>query len=85
MKVVMYATRLCMDSRRTRDFLNEHGIAFTEIDINADKAAEAELIKRVGKRAVPQLVIDGEWFQPYAPHKGLLTEELCRRLRIPRA
>ena len=38
----------------------------------------------VGKRAIPQLVIDGEWFQPYKPGRGLLFEELYRRLQIPR-
>jgi hypothetical protein len=38
----------------------------------------------VGKRAVPQLVIDGEWFQPYKPGQGLLFDELHERLCIPR-
>jgi hypothetical protein len=38
----------------------------------------------VGKRAIPQLVIDGEWFQPYRPGRGLLYDELFQRLRIPR-
>jgi hypothetical protein len=39
----------------------------------------------VGKRAIPQLVIDGEWFQPYKPGCGLLFEELHQRLGIPRS
>jgi hypothetical protein len=38
----------------------------------------------VGKRAIPQLVIDGEWFQPYKPGRGLLYDELHARLGIPR-
>jgi hypothetical protein len=33
---------------------------------------------------VPQLVIDGEWFQPYRAGRGLLVEELHLRLGIPR-
>jgi hypothetical protein len=41
-------------------------------------------MRHVGKRAVPQLVIDGEWFQPYAPGRGLLLDELHKRLGIPR-
>jgi len=28
-------------------------------------------------------VIDGEWFQPYKPGYGLLTDELHQRLGIP--
>jgi hypothetical protein len=33
-------------------------------------------MRHVGKRAIPQLVIDGEWFQPYKPGRGLLYDEL---------
>jgi glutaredoxin len=59
-------------------------VAYTEINIDADPAASAEVIRHVGKRAIPQLVIDGEWFQPYRPGRGLLYDELFQRLRIPR-
>jgi len=42
------------------------------------------VLRQVGKRAIPQLVIDGEWFQPYKPGRGLLFDELHQRLGIPR-
>jgi len=84
MTVQMYATRWCPDCRAARQFLQSHGVSFTEIDIDADAAASNELFRRVGKRAVPQLVIDGEWFQPYRPGRGLLVDELHTRLGIPR-
>jgi glutaredoxin len=78
----MYGVSWCGDCRAARQFLDSHGVAYTEIDVDHDKEAEAELLRRVGKRAVPQLVIDGEWFQPYQPGRGLLKEDLCRRLGI---
>jgi hypothetical protein len=53
--------------------------------VDRDQAASDEVLRHVGKRAIPQLVIDGEWFQPYTPGKGLLYEELRRRLGIARA
>jgi len=81
----MYATSWCGDCRAAREFLDSHGIEFTEIDVDADLAASAEVLRRVGKRAVPQLVIDGVWFQPYKPGRGLLLEELHEKLGIPRA
>jgi len=84
MNVQLYGTSWCPDCRRARQFLSTHGIAFTEIDVDADPAASDEVLRRVGKRAVPQLVIDGEWFQPYKPGRGLLIEELHERLGIPR-
>jgi len=61
-----------------------HGVAYTEVNLDTSPAASAEVIEHVGKRAVPQLVIDGEWFQPYKPGRGLLIGELFIRLGIPR-
>jgi glutaredoxin len=84
MKVQMYGVSWCGDCRAARQFLDSHGIEYSEIDIDHDREAAAELVRRVGKRAVPQLVIDGEWFQPYSPGKGMLVDELCERLGIPR-
>jgi mycoredoxin len=85
MKVQMYATSWCGDCRKARDFLDDHGIEYTEINIDRDPEAAAEVIRRMGKRAIPQLVIDDEWFQPYVPGRGLLVDELHQRLGIPRA
>jgi glutaredoxin len=84
MKVQVYTTNWCRDCRAAKQFLDSHGIKYSEINVDEDPAASAEVLRRVGKRAIPQLVIDGEWFQPYAPGKGLLYEELHQRLGIPR-
>jgi glutaredoxin len=85
MNVQVYATRWCRDCRAAKQFLDEHGIAYTEIDVDRDPAASAEVLRHVGKRAVPQLVIDGVWFQPYKPGRGLLYDELHLKLGIPQA
>ena len=82
--ITVYGADWCGDCRRAKAFLDAHGIAYTEIDIDRDPAAEAELLARVGKRAVPQMVIDGEWFQPYRTGAGLLLDELHRRLGLPK-
>jgi mycoredoxin len=82
MKVVLYTAAWCRDCRAAKQFLDSHGIAYMEINVDSDPAASAEVLRRVGKRAIPQLVIDGEWFQPYKPGRGLLYDELHRRLRI---
>ncbi len=84
MNVQVYTTAWCRDCRAAKQFLDAHGVAYTEIDVDTNPAASAEVVSHVGKRAVPQLVIDGEWFQPYKPGRGLLIDELERRLGIPR-
>jgi glutaredoxin len=85
MTVQMYTAAWCRDCRAAKQFLEAHGIAYTEVNVDCDPAASDEVLRRVGKRAVPQLVIDGVWFQPYAPGRGLLYEELHVRLGIPRS
>ncbi len=85
MKIQVYTAAWCRDCRAAKDFLEMNGIPFTEINVESNPAASAEVIRHVGKRAIPQLVIDGEWFQPYKPGRGLLYDELRQRLGIPRS
>jgi glutaredoxin len=82
MKVKMYTAAWCRDCRAAKQFLDTHGIEYTEINVDCDSAASDEVIRHVGKRAIPQLVIDGEWFQPYQPGRGLLYDELYKRFGI---
>ena len=84
MVVQVYTAGWCRDCRAAKQFLDAHSIAYTEINVDNDPAASDEVIRRVGKRAIPQMVIDGEWFQPYAPGRGLLLDELHKRFGIPR-
>ena len=84
MTVTVYSTAWCRDCRAAKQFLDSNGIPYSEVDVDANPAASAELVRRVGKRAIPQLVIDGEWFQPYAPGRGLLLDELRKRLHLAR-
>ena len=84
MHVQVYTAGWCRDCRAAKQFLDAHGIVYTEINIDDDAAASAEVLRHVGKRAIPQLVIDGEWFQPYKPGRVLLFDELHIRLGIPR-
>jgi glutaredoxin len=84
MIVQVYTAGWCRDCRAAKQFLDTHGIVYTEINVDEDPAASEEVMRQVGKRAIPQMVIDGEWFQPYKPGRGLLFDELHIRLGIPR-
>lgn len=83
MKVQVYTAAWCRDCRAAKQFLDSHGIPYTEIDVDENAGAYDEVMRHVGKRAIPQMVIDGEWFQPYRPGRGLLLDELCQRFGIP--
>lgn len=84
MKVEVYSAAWCRDCRAAKQFLETHGVEYTEINVEETPEAFDEVLRRVGKRAIPQMVIDGEWWQPYAPGRGLLYDELYQRLNIPR-
>ncbi|MFZ0629766.1 MAG: glutaredoxin family protein, partial [Acidobacteriaceae bacterium] len=41
-----------------------------------------EVFAHVGKYAIPQFVIDGEWVQPYRPGRGFLYAEMSKRFGV---
>jgi glutaredoxin 3 len=59
-KVEMYTTMWCGYCARARGLLQRKGVAFEEIDVEADSAKRDEMIQRAhGGTTVPQIFIDG--------------------------
>ena len=59
-KVEMYSTMWCGYCARARGLLNRKGVAFEDIDVEADSAKREEMLQRAGGRtSVPQIFIDG--------------------------
>ena len=73
----MYSASWCRDCREAKRFLAKHNIAYKEIDIESVPGASEQVIANVGKRAIPQFVIDGRWVQPYRPGEGFLHDEMA--------
>ena len=76
MQLLVYTAAWCRDRRVAKRFLEENGIPFTEVDIETTPSAANDLMENVGKRAIPQFVLDGKWIQPYKPGRGFLHEEM---------
>jgi mycoredoxin len=76
MELLVYSASWCRDCREAKRFLAAHSIPFTEIDIETTPGAADEVLANVGKRAIPQFVLDGKWIQPYKPGCGFLHEEM---------
>jgi mycoredoxin len=77
MDLLVYSATWCRDCREAKRFLTKHSIPFNEIDIENTPGAVDELLKNVGKRAIPQFVLDGKWIQPYRPGEGFLHAEMA--------
>ena len=77
MHLLVYSATWCRDCRAAKRFLEKHQIAYTEIDIESVPGAAEEVVHHVGKRAIPQFVLDGKWIQPYRPGQGFLHDEMA--------
>ena len=82
MDLTLYSAAWCRDCREAKRFLAQHNIPFKEIDIENTPGAADEVLRNVGKRAIPQFVIDGKWVQPYKPGQGFLHEEMAALLGV---
>ncbi len=85
MDLTLYSASWCRDCREAKRFLTEHKIDFKEIDIEKTPGAAEEVIRHVGKRAIPQFVVDGTWVQPYRPGRGFLYDEMSQLLGVSKA
>lgn len=82
MSLLVYTASWCRDCGVAKRFLRQHHIPYTEVDIEHTPGAAEELVRQVGRQAIPQFVIDGEWVQPYRPGVGFLFEEMSERLGV---
>jgi mycoredoxin len=77
MELTVYSAPWCGDCREAKRWLAKHNIAFKEVNIEEVAGAAEEIVRRTGKRAVPQFVINGEWIQPYVAGQGFKYEEMA--------
>jgi glutaredoxin len=81
-QLLVYSASWCRDCREAKRFLDSNHIPYTEIDVEETPGAIEEVLAHVGKCAIPQFVIDGEWVQPYDPDRGFLRAEMSERLGL---
>jgi len=77
-QIVMYSVEWCPDCRRAKFFFKRKKIDVLEVDVNADKNAEA-FVKELnnGNRSVPTIILpDGSMM--VEPSTEELEEKFCR-------
>ncbi len=65
-RVTIYTQPFCQPCRHVKELLTNLGVEFEAKDISRDPEAQAEF-ERLGYRATPVTVIDGEAIVGYAP------------------
>jgi len=59
-KVKVYSTQTCPFCDKLKDFLKEHKVKFEDFDVNEDRNAALEMIKKSKQTGVPVIEIDGK-------------------------
>jgi len=77
MELIVYSAPWCGDCREAKRWLSRHNIQYKEINIEEVPGAAEEVVRKTGKRAIPQFVLNGQWVQPYTPGLGFKYDEMA--------
>lgn len=58
--IIVYSTPSCPWCVRTKQFLKENNIKFSDLDVSSNQQAAEEMIKKSGQMGVPVLDIEGQ-------------------------
>jgi glutaredoxin 3 len=58
--ITIYSTPTCHFCHMAKDFLKEHGVAFTDYNVQTDLEKRQEMIEKSGQMGVPVIDVDGE-------------------------
>ena len=74
--VKVYSTTTCPWCVKVKDFLKEHGVKYTEVNVSLDEKARNEMFEKSGQAGVPVTEIGDEMIV------GFNREALKRALHI---
>ncbi|MDQ0162702.1 glutaredoxin family protein [Bacillus alveayuensis] len=66
-KVTVYTTTTCPYCVMLKNFLQERGIPFEEVNVQLNPAAARKLVETTGQMGVPQTEINGQWVIGFDP------------------
>lgn len=58
--IKVYSTPWCGDCKKLKSTFKSAGLAFEDVNIEADAAVAADLEKRTGHKAIPYVEVDGK-------------------------
>lgn len=59
-KIEIYTTPTCPYCVNAKKLLDKKGVTYEEIDVDTDEVKYQEMIKRSGRKTVPEIFIDGK-------------------------
>ena len=69
MKIRLFIKPYCGWCHKAMRWLDDHGIAYEKIDVTADDAAFAEMVRLSGQELAPVLDVDGKILADFGPEE----------------
>lgn len=57
--ITIYSTTHCPYCKMAKEYFDQHKVAYTDINVETDEAAAADMIRKSGQMGVPVIDIDG--------------------------
>ena len=57
-KVVIFTTPTCSFCRAAKQYFNQNGVRYTEVDVARDARAAEDIMRRTGQMGVPVILIN---------------------------
>lgn len=59
-QVTIYSTPSCPYCKMAKQYLDEKGVEYTNVDVSADQDAAAKMVELSGQMGVPVIDVDGK-------------------------
>lgn len=67
--VTVYTTSTCPYCTMVKNFLQQQGVEYKEINVQNDQIAARKLVETTGEMGVPQTEINGKWVLGFNPEQ----------------
>ena len=67
-QITVYTTNTCPYCKMVKNFLNQEGLPFKEVNVQMDQQAARQLVAATGQMGVPQTKVNGHWVLGFDPN-----------------
>ncbi|MBT2691087.1 glutaredoxin family protein [Bacillus sp. ISL-47] len=66
--ITVYTTNTCPYCTMVKNFLDEQGLSYKEVNVQQDQRAAQKLVETTGQMGVPQINVNGKWVLGFDPN-----------------
>ncbi|CAM3428752.1 glutaredoxin family protein [Cytobacillus oceanisediminis] len=66
--ITVYTTNTCPYCTMVKNFLDQQGLSYKEVNVQQDQRAAQKLVETTGQMGVPQINVNGKWVLGFDPN-----------------